>query len=257
MRIPVRSFGSEVSVPSVEGLAAWVARRRGQEADLVTYLLEQSLEAQSGVEIPAAGGLFYATRWLEGLAGFRDGVLVGEPGIEPDLLIGDALRVRGLRKGAWLALPAPHLLGLQDEYIQDEEEFCELVATLYARLAREMRDAGVAGHVLIADEANAIELEVLAKKKIVFFPRKERGFDLEMLLEYQGDLIVPAERLEDAVGLLERYRIRRLVLMNPESDHLAAAASFIDAEMLQAGGYCEESCPDYWVRRIEQAFLTE
>ena len=227
----------------------------GEEADLTTYRIERSLDAQGGVEIPAVGGVFYGERWQEAFVGMVDGMLVDEPGIDPSALIADAHYIQARRKGVWFSLPAPHMLRFQDGYIGDEEEFREIVATGYARLAREMRDAGVQGHVLIADRADEIELEVLAGRKILFFPRNLERFDLELLLEYQDDLILPARDLGQAPDLMEQFRIRRLVLLAPEARDLAAAATFADPDMLEAGGYCEDNCSDYWKHLVDQAFI--
>jgi hypothetical protein len=253
--IPVRSFGSEVGEPTVEDLAEWVAERRGQAADLVTYNLDRSLCYQTGVDIPAAGGMFYGDRWREAFVGLHDGILTDEPDIEQSEVVADARYATTIRKEVWFALPAPHLLGIEDAYFNDDEEFRELLATQYARLAREMRDAGVKGHVLIADKADEIELEVLADRKITFYPRRWEGFDIETLLEYQGDCIIPAEHLPDAPDLFEKYRIRRLILVNPKSGDLAEATEHVDSDLLLAGGYCEENCRDYWESLVAQSFI--
>ena len=254
--IPVRSFGSEAPVPTVPKLAEWLKGMRGEEADLTTYRLTRSLGAQEGVTVPAAGGVFYGDRWREAFLGMADGVLVNEPGIDPTTVVADARYIQARRKGAWFSLPAPHMLGFHDAYIGDAEEFAETIATGYARLAREMRDVGVRGHVLIADLADEIELEILAGRKIVFFPRNPETFDLELLLEYQGDLILPAGELDRAPDLMEQFRVRRLILLAPEAGDLAAAAAFVDPDMLEAGGYCEDGCPDYWKRLVDRAFIS-
>ena len=254
--IPVRSFGSEVPVPTVLELAEWLKGMRGEEADLTTYRLARSLDAQEGVTIPAAGGVFYGDRWREAFQGMADGVLVDEPGIDPSAVVADAHYIQARRKDAWFSLPAPHMLGFHDAYIGDAEEFAETIATGYARLAREMRDVGVRGHVLIADLADEIELEILAGRKIVFFPRNPETFDLELLLEYQDDLILPAGELDRAPDLMEQFRVRRLILLAPDAADLAAAAAFVDPDMLEAGGYCEEACPDYWKRLVDRAFIS-
>lgn len=52
IRIPVRSFGSEVGTPAVPELAEWLKGKRGVEADLTTYRLERSLDGQEGVAVP-------------------------------------------------------------------------------------------------------------------------------------------------------------------------------------------------------------
>ncbi len=253
--IPVRSFGSEVGMPTVPELTGWLKGKRGEEADLTTYRLERSLDAQEEVAVPAAGGVFYGERWREAFQGMADGVLVDEPGIDPSAVTADARLVCAKRKGAWFSLPAPHLLGFRDAYMGDVEEFSETIATSYARLAREMRDAGVQGHILVADTADAIELEVLAGRKILFFPRSPEKFDLELLLEYQGALVLPAKDLARAQDLMERFRVRKLILLAPEAKDLAAATAFADPDMIEAGGYCEDGCPDYWKRLVDRAFI--
>jgi len=253
--IPVRSFGSEVGVPTVPELAEWLKERRGKEADLTTYRLEHSLGAQEGVAVPAAGGVFYGERLSGAFLGMADGMLVDEPGIDPSGVTADAHLVCAMQKEAWFSLPAPHMLGFRDGYIGDGEEFSETLATAYARLAREMRDAGVQGHVLVADRADQIELEVLASRKILFFPGEPETFDLELLLEYQGDLILPANDLGRAPDLMERFRVKRLVLLDAEESDLAAAAELVDPDMLEAGGYCGDDCPDYWKSLVDRAFI--
>lgn len=242
-------------MPGVPELAEWLKGRKGEEADLTTYRLSRSLDAQEGVAVPAAGGLFYGERWREAFVGMKEGMLVGEPGTDPETVVADARFVRARRKEAWFSLPAPHVLGFRDGYIEDEEEFAETIAAGYARLAREMRDAGVQGHVLVADTADPIELEVLASRKIVFYPRTPGEFDLELLLEYQGDLIIPAKEIGRAEDLMERFRVRRLVLLDPEEEDLAVAAAFADPDMLGVGGYCEEGCPEYWKSLVDRAFI--
>ncbi len=253
--IPVRSFGSEVGVPGVPELAGWLRRKRGEEVDLTTYRLDRSIEAQEGVAIPAAGGVFYGERWREAFLGMEDGVLVGEPGIEPSAVIADALYIHTMRKDAWFSLPAPHMLRVSDDYIGDVEEFSETVTAAYARLAREMRDAGVRGHVLIADRADEIELERLAGGKIIFFPRNPETFDLELLLEYQRDLILPAAEVGRAPDLMDQFGVRRLILLDAGAADLAVTRDFADPDMIETGGYCEEGCPGYWGDLVDRAFI--
>jgi hypothetical protein len=254
-RIPVKSFGSEAGIPSVEELASWVADHRGMESDLVTYQLERSLSDEEGVDLPCVGGLYYGRRWRESLVGFSGGVLSGEPGIAPAEVRRDAAQIVARKKGVRFALPAPHLLALSDAYIGDAEEFCETLCELYSGLMREMRDKGVAGHVLVCCEADEIELEKLARRKIVFFPEDPATFDLSSLLEYQREIAVPPERLGEAVSLMEEYRIDRLVILNPKHGDLMGAATEVDPETLLSGGYCQKSCPDYWKIIRDESFI--
>ena len=105
--IPVRSFGSEVGTPTIQEIAEWLKGKRGEEADLTTYRLEQSLATQEGVAVPATGGLFYGERWRGAFLGMEDGMLVNEPGIDPSAVAADARSVRARRKDVWFSLPAP------------------------------------------------------------------------------------------------------------------------------------------------------
>lgn len=256
IRIPVRSFGSEVGRPGVPELAEWLKGKTGTEVDLTTYRLERSLDAQDGVSIPAAGGLFYAERLREVFTSMKDGVLIDEPGVEPAAVTADALFVRERCKDARIALPAPHIMGFRDDYIGDREEFSETISDLYAGLMRDMRDQGLAGHVLIADTPDLIELERLAGRKVLFFPRNPARFDLELLLEYQDSLILPATDLDRLPDLMERFRFRKLILLNPEGGEVVAAAGIVDADSLEVGGYCADTaCPDYWKRLLDRAFI--
>ena len=130
-----------------------------------------------------------------------------------------------------------------------------MITAAYARLAREMRDVGVRGHVLIADRADEIELERLAAGKIIFFPRNREGFDLELLLEYQGDLILPAAEVSRAPDLMDQFRVRRLILLDAEAGDLAVTREFADPDMIEVGGYCEEDCSRYWDELVGRAFI--
>lgn len=253
--IPVRSFGSEVGTPTIQEIAEWLKGRRGEEADLTTYRLDRSLDGQEGVTVPAAGGLFYGDRLSGAFPGVEKRVLVNEPGIDPSVVAADVRSVLAKHKDAWFSLPAPHMLELRDAYIDDEEEFKETIATTYARLAREMRDIGVKGHILVADQADTIELEVLAGRKILFFPRNSTTFDRELLLEYQDTLVLPPGDLDQGPDLMERFRIRRLVLLDAGAEDLVAAAAFADPDMLEVGGYCEDGCPEYWRDLVDRAVI--
>jgi len=44
LKLATRAFGAEPGMPEVIALAAWIAANRGTAADIITYLLDQSLE---------------------------------------------------------------------------------------------------------------------------------------------------------------------------------------------------------------------
>ncbi|MDI3507777.1 MAG: hypothetical protein PWQ69_1757, partial [Methanomicrobiaceae archaeon] len=56
--------------------------------------------------------------------------------------------------------------------------------------------------------------------------------------------------------LMERFRLRKLILLNPEGGDVVAAAGVVDADSLEVGGYCADTaCPDYWKRLLDRAFI--
>ena len=71
LKLPTRALGAEPGMPDVAALAAWMKRHRGITADIITYLLDQSLGPQvsAGIMAPCAGGRFYKNRILECLSG--------------------------------------------------------------------------------------------------------------------------------------------------------------------------------------------
>jgi len=53
LKLATRAFGAEPGMPEVIDLAAWIAANRGTAADIITYLLDQSLEPQVSAGIMA------------------------------------------------------------------------------------------------------------------------------------------------------------------------------------------------------------
>ena len=46
LKLATRAFGAEPGMPDIVTLAAWIAEHRGTTADIITYLLDQSLAPQ-------------------------------------------------------------------------------------------------------------------------------------------------------------------------------------------------------------------
>ena len=183
---PTRSFGSDAPAPDSGALAEWVGARRGRSGDLTTYYLEEGLQYQldAGVTTPCAGGRFYLDRLLDSFIGVEGKIVTGEIGCDTSPLIHDAGDLQAMQKNLWLAAPSPLELGLTDRYFQDPEEATHSLFSAYQEMMRAMRDAGIAGHVLLCDEPTLEELEALAGRKVFFFSQLQTRKSLALLLEY-------------------------------------------------------------------------
>ena len=177
LKLPTRAFGAEPGQPDVAALAAWIAEHRGRTADIVTYQLDRSLAPQvtAAIGTPCAGGRFYADRIRQCLAGVTDKRARGELHLDSSAIIEDAAGIVVQKKGAWSAIPAPHVLGLKDDYYHDAAEWSDAICGMYRALMRTMRDTGVFGHILICDTMQVTELAALANQKAFFFsPETDR-----------------------------------------------------------------------------------
>jgi hypothetical protein len=252
-RIPVRTrgFGAEVGTPAVADLARWVETRKGQGGDLLSYQIEHSAALQEGVDLPAAGGVFYGARVLQCLAGVDDGVVTGEVGAVPNAVLDD---IQGW-KGAWLSLPAPSMLGLEDRYYDDPEEAEEEVCHAFRRVLREMRDVGVGGHVLLIDEVDEVELDLLAGTRCIVFPLRRSPAIFKAVLEHQSLLPLAPSELGWAEDLIDRYDVRELSLLHPDHQTLGEALGFFDPDEISAGGYTLAGEEEAWATLLKEAYV--
>jgi hypothetical protein len=256
-QLPTRAFGAEPDVPDVPALSGWVAKRRetGGESDITTYLLEEALAPQldAGIIVPCSGGKFYKSRLLASFAGIEEGVIRGETELSDSAIVADSVELVLRKKGVWCALPAPHLLSLTDEYYGDEEEAEGAVADLYRGAMRAMRDAGIAGHVLICERAEGAELEALSRRNVLFFHPAPEQSDLEVLLEHQRRIAVNGEQLQIVLDLSGEYDLRQIIIVDADSGSIALALSHLDPDQVVIGGYCTSSCDTYWKDLSESA----
>lgn len=254
-KLATRAFGAEPGVPDVSGLAAWITEHRGREADIVTYLLDQSLAPQVNAEIgsPCAGGKFYAGRIRQCITGIRDNRAVGELHIDTPAIIEDAAGIVVQRKGAWCAMPAPHVLGIEDALYGDGEEWNSAICDAYRTIMRAMRDTGVTGHVLIADRMDDAELAPLTGKKTFFFAPAPEREDLAALMEYQQQVAVRKDQLKTLFDLTDEYTLRKLFIIDPDPAAIRLALSHLDADQIVAGGYCTEGSGEYWKDLVSNA----
>jgi hypothetical protein len=254
-KVPVRSFGSETPEPTVPALAEWVKGRKGLAGDLTTYFLERSLDPQEGVDMPCVGGRIYRARIVETFVGLEGETLTREPAVDTALVEEDARWGAARSKGLWFSVPAPHLLGIRDEYYHDREESCEGICTCYRQVMRAMRDSGAGGHVLLGDEVNEEELEHLAGPRTFFFYPELGEEDLPALLEAQNTVAVPGRLLPVALDLLDEYDLRSLFILDGKQEDLLTASEFMDLDQISLGGYCTEGCGEYWKKLVERAVI--
>ena len=252
---PTRSFGSDAPPPDPGLLAQWVRTRRGQPADLTSYFLEQGLVPQldAGVALPCAGGRFYRERWLDALTGIEDSVITAEPGCNPTELVADAVDLGRIRKNPRVAIPAPHVLALEDRYFRDPDEADQCLSAVYRDLMRAMRDAGAAGHVLCGDRAVPDELAALAGKKVFFHVQDQTSRSLSTLLEHQASVAVRPSALPSLAELMGEYDVQTIILLDPDEPGLRQALTMKDPDQLICGGYCRASCGRYWRDLVEKA----
>jgi hypothetical protein len=256
--LATRAFGAEPGLPDVAGLAAWIAEHRGREADIVTYQLDRSLAPQVSAEIglPCAGGKFYAGRIRQCISGITGNRAVGELHVDTAGVTEDAAGIVVQKKGAWCAIPAPHVLGIEDAHYDDEEEWRAALCEAYSTIMRVMRDTGVAGHVLIADHMDDAELALLALQKIFFFsPAPGRG-DLANLMEYQKQVAVTKDQLETLFDLMNEYTVSKIFVLDPDSASIRLALSHFDPDQLVAGGYSIDGDESYWQDLAKSATYT-
>lgn len=255
--LPTRAFGAEPGVPDIAALARWIADHRGTAADLLAYRLDTSLAPQlaAGITSPCAGGLFCRDRVLGQLTGLnkKQDTATGEIDMEGTALAEDAAMLAAQKKKIWCALPAPHALGITDAYYEDEEEWEDALARAYQRIMRDMRDAGIGGHVLVCKQADEQEIAALARQNVFFFVPGATKTDLGTLMEYQRVVAVNPTHLDDTFDLANEYDLHQLIVMDPDEDAIRCALSHLDPDQVVAGGYCTDECATYWEKLVKSA----
>jgi hypothetical protein len=258
LKLATRAFGAEPVRPDMPVLAEWIAANRGTSADIITYLLDQSLAPQvsAGVLAPCAGGRFYKNRILGCLLGVNNGKATDEIGLDSRAVSEDAAQIIVHKKGAWIAIPAPHLLGITDMFYHDEAEWHDAIAGTYRTIMRSMRDAGISGHVLICDTLSEPEITALSHPKVFFFQPETDRASLLSLLEHQQEVVVSRKTLDTVLDLTNEFDIRKVIIMDPDKDSISRALSCLDPDHISAGGYCLDRCETYWKNLVETAVYT-
>jgi len=255
---PIRSFGSDAPATEVAELSTWAGSRSGKGGDLLLFRLEKSLVPQidSGIGMTCAGGPFYEERILECTRGVQEGLITAELWLDPGLVRGDGKSLRTLSPGTWCAIPAPSLLNLRNQYYSDDEDALHALCSHYQGIMREMRDQGIAGHVLLADRADVEEIERLSGRKTFFYLTNNDEDSLSILLENQRDVAVRSGDLDLIAGLSDKFRIGTVALCDPDPGSLKRLMEWRDRDQVMVGGYCREKCQEYWKSLVGSAILT-
>ena len=255
LKLSTRALGAEPGMPYVAALAAWIADHRGITADIITYLLDQSLEPQvsAGIMAPCAGGRFYKNRIMQCLLGVDGRKTTGEIGLDTYAISEDAAGIVLQKKSSWCAMPAPHVLGITDTYYDDESEWNDAITGTYRTLMRSMRDVGINGHVLICDTISEPEIASLVRQNVFFFQPKPDKESLARLLEYQRQIAVGSDQIETILDLSSEYDIRKIIIIDPGRESISHALSCLDPDQVSAGGYCMDLCENYWKNLVESA----
>jgi len=255
--LPTRAFGAEPGIPDVTALAGWIAKHRGTAADLTGCMLDLSLAPQleAGITAPCAGGLFCRDRVVGSLVGLNEkrDTITGEIDGEGTVLVADAAMLAAQKKNVWCALPAPSEMGLTDAYYHDEDEREDAVVAAYRKIMRNMRDAGIGGHILIAEKTVPCDIAALARKNVFFFVPAASNEDLETLLEYEKEVAVGSSLAGNLSSLTEEYEINRITLVDPDEDTIILALSSFDPDQIAVGGYCTVACDTYWKHLAKSA----
>jgi len=258
LKLGTRGLGAEPGMPDVPALAIWIAGHRGTRADIITYQLDRSLSPQlsAGIMSPCAGGRFYRNRIMACMQGIEDGKATAEISLDPHEIIQDAAGIVAQKKGAWCALPAPHVLGITDVFYDDEEEWNDALAGFYRSLMRSMRDTGIIGHVLICNTLEEPEIASLVRQNVFFFLQEPDRDDLAALMEHQRQVAVGRDSLDTLLDLTGEYDLRKIILVDPDSASINRALSCFDSDQIIAGGYCTGSCEEYWKNLVLSAMYT-
>jgi hypothetical protein len=55
--------------------------------------------------------------------------------------------------------------------------------------------------------------------------------------------------------LMDEYDVQKLVLLDAEKEDLVRALELKDPDCLLCGGYCQDSCSQYWKSIVEKASI--
>jgi hypothetical protein len=160
----------------------------------------------------------------------------------------DARAIAAEVRAPFAATPAPSALGLVDRHFGDATEAGAAIRDVCGNLMRAMRDAGVAGHVLITSAPSDEEFEDLVSPFVFFYCPDPDTEAIAILLEHQRPLALPGKRVAGLADMIDQYGTRPVYLINPTEEEVATGLEVLDPDHLRIGGFCPGDCDAYWRR---------
>ena len=236
-------------MPDINDLTRFIGRRHGKETDLISYFLDSSINAQknAGITEPCGGGLYYTDRIRETISGGSGGL--SDPDMKCFARDGDDIAM--IMKNAAMALPAPHILDKPEKKRTDADETA--IFRYYKKILRTMRDHHIKRHIIHATRIIQDELEILSSQKVLFALMTRNLNDIELLLEYQRDLVITEGMIGEIGTLSEQYDIRRYIVLDPEPDMIIALLAITDQDQIRVAGYAQGEEESYWTKIQEKA----
>ncbi|EHQ35807.1 hypothetical protein [Methanoplanus limicola] len=250
--LKTESLGADdIKNPDIKELSSWISDQRRTSCDLITYKIEALLKSQNNIDSPCTGGIFYRKRIEESIDGLKCGFLRSEPAPLKEDLIYDANRASKIRKRAHMALPSPMSLGIEDVYYKDHEEFLSSLCDIYSKIMREQRDAGISGHVIIADRFSRFELEELSKYRTSFFSPSANASILSLILEYRQNIVIYPNKIPVLTEIMNEYEVKSLTVVDGKKNDFKELMNHFDPENIISGGFEKPGNPDYWKKISE------
>jgi hypothetical protein len=72
-------------------------------------------------------------------------------------------------------------------------------------------------------------------------------------MEHQRQIAVGRAKLDTLLDLTGEYDVRKIILVDPDPASISRALSCLDPDQVVAGGYCTDSCEDYWKNLVQSA----
>ena len=245
LSFPLVSLGSDAeSNPDTAKIAEWIAGIKGNEADFITYETDTLLSAQHlDAAFPAAGGLYYAPR-LYDVFGISENSLTGAPELNTQAVLQDIRIAKRRVKNFRFSLPSPLSLEFTDRYYHDKDDAEDALTDAFSALCREMRDSGVTGAVLHSMHPAEIELEKLHGTKFLWsVPESE----LEHILEYTRDIVIPAADVSRLAELFDSYTIRNVCIKDADEAVIRTVLETVERDKIFTAGYRSSTAGEnYW-----------
>ncbi|GEM_PF-524410 len=253
---PTISLGSEPDNPEKSDVISFVSKHRGEEADLITCLLSASVQPQkkAGITQICSGGLFYNERFDCRFREDDDILSFLTNGEIQETIQQDARHCIHEAKRSAFALAGPsHVRAFEEISGADWADDC---FSFYRSARRTMRDAGIQRHVIHDACTDSDITEGLMGSKVLLFPDCSTIPVLENLLEFQKTVTVTNEEFRLIPPLLERYEIKKIILIRPAPETISCVLEHYDPDAIVVGGYRTQdslSAEKYWEEVIADA----